>query len=87
MTALYIKANGEKRAIIPANRQYFSLFELNRLIGGPIQLQLSKNKKTIISIDEQFIPNNGLDVNVLASELLNKNKIVKGNIIVCDWEK
>lgn len=82
MTALYIKTSGEKTEIIPENGVLFSLKELQKLVGGNIEMLLTKDQRTMVVNEEGILKS--LDKNSEASKLVNCGLIV-GDVLVCDW--
>lgn len=82
MTALFIKSNGETISITPENGTFFSLKELQKYVGGYIEMLLTKDNRTMIVNEEGRL--NNLNVNNEATKLIDGNVIV-GNVVVCDW--
>lgn len=86
MTALYVKVNGDSTKVSPANGFYFCPFELQKYIGGPIKQQLTRDKKTIISIDEEIVKENINIINKEATNILEQGKVVFGHALICQWD-
>ena len=82
MTALYIKANGEKIEVTPHNGVHFSLKELQTFVGGYIEMVLTKDQQTMVVNEEGRL--NNLPVNHQASAMVTYGPIL-GDVLVCDW--
>lgn len=82
MTALLIKSDGEKLNITPDNGKYFSLKELQKYVGGYIEMLLTNDDRTMIINEEGKLKN--LEINNEANKLIEEIVIV-GDVVVCDW--
>lgn len=78
-----IKANGEVTEITPKNNKTFELEELQKYVGGYIEI-VNTNDGRIMVIDEEGKLNNK-DENSKATYLFeNPFDIIVGDVVVCD---
>lgn len=82
MTALLIKSGGEKLCITPENGVFFSLIELQKYVGGYIEMLLTNDDRTMIVNEEGRLKK--LDINDEATKLIEE-KVIVGDVVVCDW--
>jgi hypothetical protein len=82
MTAIHIKANGEKTEVEPQNGKFFLLEELQHFVGGYIEMLLTKDQQTMVINEDGKLKN--LNVNQEATELIEGHVIV-GDVLVCNW--
>lgn len=85
MKAKIFKTNGEIIEVEPKNGTYFKLPELQKIVGGYIEIvNLTKDRIMVVNEEGKIY---GLDINSAATELLVQNggrDIVVGNVLVCD---
>lgn len=85
MKAKIFKTNGEIIEVEPKNGTDFKLPELQKIVGGYIEIvNLTKDRIMVVNEEGKIY---GLDINSAATELLVQNggcDIVVGNVLVCD---
>jgi hypothetical protein len=74
-----IKANGELTEVSPANGKKFGLDELQKFVGGYIEI-LSLGALVMVVNEEGKL--NGLPVNLNATDIWGKDVIV-GDVLIC----
>ena len=84
--AILIRANGEIEEVEPKNGTDFKLEELNKFVGGPIELARTKDGRHLV-VNEQGLPT-GLPHNQLATLLYVNGRYshIVGDVLVCDNE-
>lgn len=83
-TILY--TTGEKKEVHPVNSQYFSLKELQAVVGGYIEnLRIDDNRIMVLNEDgkSMHLPYNSQATLLVSSILLNWDYIV-GDVIICE---
>jgi hypothetical protein len=81
--ATLIKSNGEEINVIPNNKTDFQLDELQKFVGGLIEIVKTKDGKTMVINEEGKI--NDLPINQKASELYQYNEFdfIAGDVLIC----
>lgn len=88
--ATVIHIDGQRREVKPADGLYFSLAEMRKIVGGPIQiLPLSAEMMLVVNEDgKNLIP--PLEVNPTATYLTRKliadDDLIVGDVLVCSVE-
>lgn len=84
--ATIIYTTGERKEVGPANGQYFSLKELQNVVGGYIEnLRIDDNHIMVLNEDGKYmkLPHNAQATALVAPLLLSWDHIV-GDVIVCE---
>jgi hypothetical protein len=81
MATIY-KADGTRTDVSPQNKRYFSLKELQKIVGGYIANVYLNDNKVIVLNDEGKLE--GLSLNVRATEIFRKNFPCSDDCIVGD---
>ncbi len=78
-----IYANGRMEQVAPANGSDFSLEEMQRIVGGYIEvLNLNDGRLMVVNEEGKL---EGLDLNITATYLYGRHSdCVVGNVLVCD---
>ncbi len=81
--ATLIKSNGEEKNVLPKNNKDFTLEELQKYVGGLIEIVRTKDGKPMIINEEGKI--NDLPINYKATELYpyNKYDFIVGDVLIC----
>ena len=81
--ATLIKSNGEEINIFPNNKTDFQLDELQKYVGGFIEVVKTKDGKTMVINEEGKI--NDLPINQKASQLYQYNEFdfIAGDVLIC----
>ena len=81
--ATLIKSSGEEINVFPNNKTDFQLDELQKFVGGLIEIIKTKDGKTIVINEECKI--NDLPINQKASQLYQYNKFdfIVGDVLIC----
>ena len=81
--ATLLKSNGEEKNVLPQNKKDFSLEELQKYVGGLIEIVRTKDNKPMIINEEGKI--NDLPINQKASELYQYNEFdfIAGDVLIC----
>lgn len=81
--ATLIKSNGEETNVLPKNKMDFSLEELQKLVGGLIEIVRTKDGKPMIINEEGKI--NDLPVNQKATAIYpyNEYDFIVGDVLIC----
>jgi hypothetical protein len=81
--ATLIKTTGEEIEVFPKNKTDFQLTELQKIVGGLIEIIKTKDGKTMVINEEGKI--NDLPINQKASELYQYNKFdfIAGDVLIC----
>lgn len=77
---------GEKKEVHPVNGRYFSLKELQDVVGGYIEnLRIDDNRIMVLNEEGKYmhLPHNAQATSLVASLLLEWDYIV-GDVIVCE---
>jgi hypothetical protein len=79
-----IKANGRKKSVTPKNDSNFTLEELQKYVGGNIQIVKTNDKRLMVINEEGKIFN--LDHNRRATKLYEYGScdIIMGDVLVID---
>lgn len=84
--AKLIKTTGEITDISPANGKTFKLEELQKYIGGYIELVYGNKENLILVIDEDG-KSKGLETNHYVTELyrgiISEDDFIVGNVVLC----
>ena len=82
--ATLIKTNGVKTNLTPQNKTDFQLTELQKIVGGLIQIVKTKDGRTMVINEEGKI--NNLPINQKASELYQYNEFdfIAGDVLICN---
>lgn len=85
MAKIY-KEDGTQKEVEPQNGKYFTLRELQEIVGGLIEMVYLKNKRVMVVNEEGKIL--GLDLNVEATEIVSTEigmfDIIVGTALVCE---
>lgn len=88
MKAMVITTGGAIKEVAPANNHDFSLEELQKFVGGYIEI-ISLSESQIMVLNEEGKLNN-LPYNEEATKLFQKayktNDFIVGDVLVCDSE-
>ena len=76
--ALWIKTDGSIEEVTPQTRKKFKLEELQRMVGGYIEVVYLSDKKMLVVNEEGRI--HGLESNLRAS--VYANQIIVGNVVL-----
>ena len=81
--ATLIKSNGEEINVIPNNKTDFQLVELQKFVGGFIEIVRTKDNKIMVMNEEGKI--NDLPINYKATELYQYNEFdsIAGDVLIC----
>jgi len=81
--ATLIKSNGEEINVIPNNKKDFQLDELQKYVGGFIEVVRTKDNKIMVINEEGKV--NDLPINQKASELYQYNEFdfIAGDVLIC----
>ena len=77
-----IRANGERKLVEPMNGKDFQLSELQKVVGGFIEIVRTKDGRLMVINEEGKLE--GLPINELATELYQYNDIIVGDVLVCN---
>jgi hypothetical protein len=82
--ALWIKADGTRLEVAPKNGRDFQLDELQKMVGGSIELACTVDGRYLVANEEGLLI--GLPVNALATELYEYgyHAPIVGDVVVCD---
>jgi hypothetical protein len=82
--ATLIKSNGEETNVLPKNKTDFQLTELQKFVGGLIEIVKTKDGRTMVINEEGKI--NDLPINQKASELYQYNEFdfIAGDVLICN---
>jgi len=82
--ATLIKSNGEEVNVTPNNKRDFQLDELQKYVGGFIEIVKTNEGRTIVINEEGKI--NELPINQKATALYQYNEFdfIVGDVVVCD---
>ena len=82
--ATLIKTNGVETNLTPQNKTDFQLTELQKIVGGLIQIVKTKDGRTMVINEEGKI--NDLPINQKASELYQYNEFdfIAGDVLICN---
>ena len=82
--ATLIKTNGVETNLTPQNKTNFQLTELQKIVGGLIQIVKTKDGRTMVINEEGKI--NDLPINQKASELYQYNEFdfIAGDVLICN---
>ena len=82
--AKLIKSNGVETNLTPQNKTDFQLTELQKIVGGLIQIVKTKDGRTMVINEEGKI--NDLPINQKASELYQYNEFdfIVGDVLICN---
>ena len=75
-----IKTTRERIEVTPKNGKYFTLEEMQAVVGGYIEIVYLKDKLMIVNEEGRL---NRLPLNYLATKMYGKDFIV-GDVLVCD---
>ena len=81
--ATLIKSSGEEISVTPINKKDFGLDELQKLVGGFIEMVRTKDGKTMIINEEGKI--NDLPINYKATSIYPNNEFdfIVGDVLIC----
>ena len=81
--ATLIKSNGEEINVIPNNKKDFQLDELQKYVGGFIEVVRTKGNKIMVINEEGKI--NDLPINQKASQFYQYNEFdfIVGDVLIC----
>ena len=81
--ATLIKSNGEEKNVLPQNKTDFTLEELQKYVGGLIEIVRTKDGKPMIINEEGKI--NDLPVNQKATAIYpyNEYDFIVGDVLIC----
>jgi len=81
--ATLIKSNGEEINVLPQNKTDFTLEELQKYVGGLIEIVRTKDGKPMIINEEGKI--NDLPVNQKATAIYpyNEYDFIVGDVLIC----
>ena len=82
--ATLIKSTGEEIEVFPKNKTDFQLTELQKIVGGFIEIVKTKDGKTMVINEEGKV--NDLPINQKASELYPYNEFdfIVGDVLICN---
>ena len=82
--ATLIKTNGVETNLTPQNKTDFQLTELQKIVGGLIEIVKTKDGRTMVINEEGKI--NDLPINQKASELYQYNEFdfIAGDVLICN---
>ena len=82
--ATLIKSNGEEENVLPNNKRDFQLDELQKYVGGLIEIVKTKDGRTMVINEEGKI--NELPINQKATALYQYNEFdfIIGDVVICD---
>ena len=82
--ATLIKSNGVETNLTPQNKTDFQLTELQKIVGGLIEIVKTKDGRTMVINEEGKV--NDLPINQKASELYQYNEFdfIAGKVLICD---
>ena len=82
--ATLIKSNGEETNVTPKNKTDFQLDELQKFVGGLIEIVKTKEGRTMVINEEGKI--NDLPINQKASEQYQYNEFdfIAGDVLICN---
>ena len=73
---------GKVKDISPKNGETFSLEELRSIVNGHIEIVRLSNEKYLVCNEEGKLL--GLPINHLATQLLDNEDYVVGNVLICN---
>ena len=81
--ATLIKSNGEEINVFPNNKRDFQLDELQKFVGGLVEIVRTKDNQIMIINEEGEI--NDLPVNHKATEIYQYNEydFIAGDVLIC----
>ena len=82
--ATLIRSNGEETNVTPQNKTDFQLTELQKIVGGFIEIVKTKDGRTMVINEEGKI--NDLPINQKASLLYQYNEFdfIAGDVLICN---
>ena len=85
--ATLVKENGDKIEIAPANRKMFELEEVQKLVGGYIEI-VHLGKGDVMILDEEGkLKNKGINTvgTTIAHmwQAINQNHCIVGDVVIC----
>ena len=82
--ATLIKTNGEELNVSPKNEKDFSLDELQKFVGGLIEVVRTKDNKIMVINEEGKV--NELPINDKATDLYRYNEFdfIVGDVLICN---
>ena len=89
MTDIIYKTNGEVKEISPKNGTYYTLKELQEIVGGYIEIIHLTNNKIMVINDEGKLINLPYNKNatILYKPSFNTDDFIIGDALVCDKSK
>ena len=85
--ATLIKSNGEEKNVLPDNKMDFTLEELQKYVGGLIEIVRTKDGKPMIINEEGKI--NDLPINQKATAIYpyNEYDFIIGDVLICQEDE
>ena len=85
--ATLIKSSGEEINVSPSNKKGFGLDELQKYVGGLIEIVRTKDNKPMIINEEGKI--NDLPINQKATEIYpyNEYDFIVGDVLICQEDE
>lgn len=88
--ALWIKADGTEQEVKPADNKRFTLDELQKFVGGDIELTHTAKPKRVMYVNEEGMLR-GLPINAKATALISPDYLmidgIRGDVIVLEKGK
>lgn len=88
MTSVFLTTDRKYQFVEPSNGEDFSLEELQKFVGGYIEIVSLPNDKIMVANEEGKCYN--LPLNVLATHMMQqigRNDTIVGNVLICDADK
>lgn len=83
-TATFIRADGITQKVKPKDGKSFSLDELQKFVGGFIEIVPTKKAGKVLVIDDEGKLKTGAKRNALATELYDGFSAIVGNALLVD---
>jgi hypothetical protein len=82
MKAEWIKTDGTVVEVKPSKGKHFNLQELQKFVGGYIELVYLPNNRIMVVNEEGKV--DGLPVNERATNMITFDDVIVGDVLVCD---
>jgi len=85
--ATLIKSNGEEINVLPKNKTDFTLEELQKYVGGLIEIVRTKDNKTMVINEEGKINNLPINQKATAIYPYNGYDFIVGDVLICQEDE
>ena len=82
--AQLIRPTGEVTEVTPKNKKFFSLTELQELVGGIIEVAESRDGRIMVLHEEAKIYNEPINVKATALYIWGGNDVIAGTVVIGD---